>query len=244
MKRSDFRLIDTRRQGRRQKQGFTLIEMLSVITIVGIVVGASAISFQGAIQGLALTSGSSEMVSGLSMARQIASSEGRNVEVRLYKHRMDGDSSQSPEFYRTMVLFRYFQPGEASPDPKAKGEVLQTPMAIPVGDRIKLGSGVAISEDQKLSTLLGSDTRPTGSIVTKQVGAEGMVDWTFGGAEQVEYRSFVMRPEGTSLQSDKLWYFTVAGQNEIERGAEIQKIKNFVCIQVDPVNGRILSYRP
>jgi hypothetical protein len=60
----------------------------------------------------------------------------------------------------------------------------------------------------------------------------------------MEFRSFLIRPEGTSLAAASLWFLTLVYEQDAENGTPINEIDNFSCIQIDPVNGRLLSYRP
>ncbi len=227
----------------KKAKGFTLIEMLAVLGIVAAIVGASSLYLFGAILAMKLTSGSADIVGTLSLAQQVASSEGRNVEVRFYKHGA-GDEVGGRQYFRSVVLLRYFQPGEPNPDPGAAGAPLQEATAIVLGSPTRLPSGVVISEDATLSSLLGPNTRPTTTPSTMQLTAAGLEAWDFQGSREMEFRSFLIRPEGTSLAAASLWFLTLVYEQDAENGTPINEIDNFSCIQIDPVNGRLLSYRP
>jgi len=224
---------------------FTLIEMLAVLGIVAIIVGASSIYFHGAIQAMKLTNGSSEIAGALSMAQQIASSEGRTVEVRLYSHSASDEAGSGANYFRSLVMLRYYQPGEPNPDPKAAGAALTEPTAVVIGTPIRLASGIVIAEDNSLSSLIGGAAQPTTSPATRQLSATGLETWEFlGGGSEAEFRSFLIRPEGTSLAAGEKWFLTLVYQQDADRGTAANEIGNFACVQIDPVNGRVSTYRP
>jgi uncharacterized protein (TIGR02596 family) len=223
----------------RTLNGFSLIELLAVVSIIAILVAASASYYQGTMGGLRLATDGTQVESMLSAAQQTASAEGRNVEVRFYKF---ADAQQlGGGRFRSIVLFRYYQAGEADPDPKGKGTPLAAPLAVVIGDTHTLAPGIVLTENNSMSSLLGSKTSPSASVSTKVMTQSGLADWKFP-VDGASYHSFVLRPEGTSLDPKEKWFVTVVAARDEEAGAA--DAKNFYCVQIDPGNGRVTSYRP
>lgn len=223
--------------------GFTLIELLAVILIIGVLVGTSASYFQGSMSAMRISSEGTQLESMLSAAQQAASAEGRNIEVRFYQH-ADPAQLDGAKRFRSVVLLRYYQAGDLSPDPNAAGTVLTKPMAVVMGENYTLGAGVLMASDSSLSSLLGAATSPGSTTVdTKILSNHALDDWKFPVSDS-DYHSFVIRPEGTSLNPAGKWFVTIVSNRDEEGGASAGSVKNFYCVQIDPVNGRVVSYRP
>lgn len=223
----------------RTNLGFSLIELLAVVLIIGLLMAASAPFYQGSMVALRLASDGAQFESMLSSAQQSASAEGRNIEVRFYKYT---DPQQlGVARYRSIVLLRYYQVGETNPDPKSNGAPLTSPLAVIMGDTHTFASGIVMSENSSMSTLLGSGTPPGVSVQTKILTNTGLENWSYP-VNGANYHSFVLRPEGTSLDPNSKWFVTLVADRD-EEGSP-GEAKNFYCIQIDPVNGRVTSYRP
>jgi uncharacterized protein (TIGR02596 family) len=220
-------------------RGFSLIELLAVILIIGLLVAASAPYYQGSMVALRLATDGAQVESMLSAAQQAASSQGRNVEVRFYKYA--SPEQMGGERFRSIVLLRYYQVGEADPDPRGTGVPLAAPLAVVIGDAHTLSPGIVLSEQSSMSPLLGNQTAPGSVIATKAMTKTGLTDWEFS-VPGASYRSFVIRPEGTSLDPRGKWFVTAVSARDEE--GDPAAAKNFYCVQIDPGNGRVTSYRP
>lgn len=234
--RSEFR----KKTLKFESNGFSLIEMLAVVLIVGLLVSVSVGYMQEGMIALKISGDGSQVESMFSSAQQAASSEGRNIEVRIYKH--DDPQQGGDARFRSIVLMRYYQAGEPNPAPGSGGAPLIRPLALVSGEIFTLSSGVVFSEAPSMSTLLTGPTRPAGGIETKIITSGRSEAWEFP-RDRAEYHSFVIRPEGTSLNPSDKWFISLVSTRE-QDSADVAAAANFYCVQIDPGTARVTSYRP
>jgi uncharacterized protein (TIGR02596 family) len=223
-----------------------MIEMLAVILIVAILAGSATFYIADTMAALRMTMTGEQLLSLFSSAQQTASSEGRVVEIRFLKYQDAGKSAGQPMF-RSAVLLRHYQEGEASPDPADRGAPLNAPMSLVSGDRVDAASGVVFSEDQTMSTLLGNSSgvrQGASDSNVKIKGTNGAFEaWQFP-HQVTQATSILIRPDGTTnLAPSEKWFVTVLDQRT-EESSDKSTVKNFYCVQIDPANSRIVSYRP
>jgi uncharacterized protein (TIGR02596 family) len=228
-------------------RAFTLIEMLAVLGIIGVVAAIATPAVLGVINSTRITQAGDELSGLISQAQQIAVSESRPVEVRMYRMR-DGRAvgDDAAARYRGIMIVKYYQAGE--PDPRtATGIALSSPLAVAdFGGIYRLPSGVEIADSTTLSSMMdlpevaasGRGGRDSAEIVTKR----GSEFTTMDLPEAVAYRSFLCLPESTDLSASDTWFVTLIQNSERERSAS--ELKNFYTIQIEPVTGRLMSYRP
>jgi hypothetical protein len=60
--------------------------------------------------------------------------------------------------------------------------------------------------------------------------------------EAVNYRAFLCLPESTDLNAGSNWFVTLLQENDAQLSPN--EVKNFYTIQIEPVTGRLMSYRP
>lgn len=227
--------------------GFTLIEMLAVLGIIGVVAAIAAPAVLGVINSTRLSQAGDEISGLISQAQQIAVSESRPVEVRLYRlrdNRAVGDDAMAR--YRGIMIVKYYQAGE--PDPRvASGVSLTSPLAVAdFGGIYRLPNGIEIAESKTLSSFMdlpevqaaGGGGSESAEIVIKRGTQFDAMELP----EAVAYRSFLCLPESTDLSASDTWFVTLVQNNERERSPS--ELKNFYTIQIEPVTGRLMSYRP
>lgn len=231
-------------RSRRLHKAFTLIEMLAVLAIIAVIAGVAAPAVLGVINSTRLTQAGDEIAGFLSQAQQIAVSESRPVEVRFYRIRDTkavGDDSQA--LYRGIMLLKYFQTGE--PDPTSvNGAPLASPVAIAeFGGIYRLPGNVSISEVPSLSSIMNLVERAANSTETARVMVKRSGQYNeLVVPDAAAFRSFLCLPEGTDLNSAETWFVTLVENSD--RNKSITDIKNFYTIQIEPVTGRLMTYRP
>ena len=242
-----FSNLMQRRPKSLSQSAFTLIEMLAVLGIIAVVAGVAAPAVLGVITSTRLTQAGDEIAGFISQAQQIAVSESRPVEVRFYRMtdaKSVGDDASA--IYRGVLLLKYFQTGE--PDPTAlDGSSLASPLAVAeFGGIYRLPSGIEIAESAVLSSIMNLNERParggdsggSARVVVKRAGNYDELEVPEGQA----FRSFLCLPEGTDLNANETWFVTMVESNN--RDSSPNDLKNFYTIQIEPVTGRLMTYRP
>jgi uncharacterized protein (TIGR02596 family) len=224
-------------------RAFTLVEMLVVMCVIAALLAVTLPSMFGAIKAYRITAAGDQVMSLLSQAQQIAAAEGRPVEVRFYKYA--SGETLGASFYRSIVLMRYYDAGEPNPDSKDSVKTLTTPITLHMGESVKLPDTVVFTEVEGGSTLLTLPAPGPASGQSYFLTSGGKQPYEFPYPNS-EYRSFIFRPDGTSLAATpgEKWFVTLVSDNDEVKVASMADVKNYYCIQVDPVNGQTTSYRP
>jgi uncharacterized protein (TIGR02596 family) len=220
-----------------QNRAFSLLELLAVIFIIGIVAVFVTPAASTILKGSQLTQAEQILTDQIKLARQMALTKNRSVEVRFIRY---GD----PEV-----------PGETKSD-KAKGnfravqvfEILESGASVPL-DRPQLLPQAIIMNAGTLSTLISDKDQ-------KIQDANSTVDPALprGINYDYQYAAFRFLPDGStnlSSTSGTLWHVTIHNINEQatakpgggvvnQNGLQV----NFRTLQVDPVNGALRIFRP
>jgi uncharacterized protein (TIGR02596 family) len=161
----------------------------------------------------------------LNLARQTALAQNRDVEIRFYE--LGSKSSASNKQFRA---FRCFFADSSDPD-----------KSLPLSKLSYLPEPVIIASDPKISTLLDYSNANRTGLTRRQQKLQGETTSSY-------YISFMFRATGgTNLSpvssTGGNWYLTLYLENEPK--LEVTGIPaNYFTVQVDPVTGRVRSYRP
>ncbi len=216
-------------QGRRA--GFTLVEMLVVVMIVGLIVAAVAPMVFNTLSSTRLTSAGETMAAQISLAKQMATSRNEGVEVRFYSY-VDPETPGSSDQVRALALMRVSSTASVA----ASGAVMMEPLT-PV---FFLPSGIIADDSSTLSPML------SGNYLSKQTDSEKVIKR----AVSAHYRAFRFAADGSpnlmSLTPDGDYqpnksYLTLV---EEKGGGSVGIPKNFYTLQIDPATGKTSSYRP
>lgn len=198
-----------------QTVGFTLVEMMVVIAIIGLLLAVGAPGLSRAIQANRLTAAGEGLLFRVSLAQQLAVTESRPVEMRFYSYPVDGTTGVQA----TQMFFLNQSGGVA------------TPVEAPA----YLGEGSVVIPAGSLSPLLGALSGGAMNAAT---------DEPFK-TKSAQYQSLVFYPNGSTsinlpLRSS---YVTLVSAGD-QAGAGAAAPANYYTLQIDPVTGRGRSYRP
>ncbi|NRB74671.1 MAG: Verru_Chthon cassette protein D [Verrucomicrobiales bacterium] len=224
----------------RRSRGFSLIEMMVVLTVVAILMAFAAPNLFSLISSSTLTGEGTVIQNQMTLAQQTAISKSADVEVRFFKF-ADDASAQLDEAFRAFQLYQYQPDGDM----------------VPISEFFRIRPPVAIHEN--LSTLVQASTG--GSAEERQLGfsspryesgdPDNPVPIKRSGTEVAPYVAFRFRPDGsTDLPyraqgsgggRNDTWYLTlVQGEGALQSDAP----DNYMCLQVNPYNGKINVFRP
>ena len=226
--------------GKESVKGFSLIEMLIVLTVLGVLFAVAAPNLFTLLQATGLSSEGNLVRNVLTQAQQVALAKNTDVEVRFFRM-SDPGSAEIEEEFRAFQFFQYDDKGQLSPASKFY--------------RIK--SPVYISDDPKLSSLLdsGANSDKEGKRYGFLSPTEGTSEIFIGGedsAVRVPYVSFRFRADGSTdlpgrsrsadaYEGGDTWFLTLVQGSAGAGGGELT---NFYTIQLDPFTGRLGVFRP
>jgi uncharacterized protein (TIGR02596 family) len=212
-------------------RGFSLIELLVVISVVSLLMVLSAPSMSAAFKGSKLTQGGESLRNLISQGRQMALKNNAPVEVRIFKY----DDVETPEttvHYMAARLYLMKLDLSTNSDPltsKLKEE--------PAGNLLKLPAGIVISDDVAQSSLVNASRVLKGQATVK--GLDPDVKET-----SVDYVGFQIRPDGSlNLATNQRWFLTLYNREEIIKGQQTTP-SDYVCLQVNPYTCDVRWYHP
>lgn len=218
------------------RQGFTLVEMLAVITIIAVLMAlAGPVMFKGV--GSSKLSGSGERILGaLSEAQQTVSTKNNTIEMRFYK--FDGAVSGAATGFRAYQLFKIST---------APGSNQET--ATKSTECIKLPDGVMISDSNIFSPVLSgtalADTENNASVknTATYIALRFLPDGTMRKIASATGETAETAPAAMTFSDLPKSFLTLLADDGKTYGATNMP-KNFFTIQVDPYTGKSRSYRP
>lgn len=185
---------------------FSILELLVVVAILITLMALATPALTSVLESGNLARGGQVVADEVNLARQLASSQNKVVEVRIFK-------SDTPPGYASLQIWG----NDASGTNVALGKIMKLPQSIVVSDNTALSAAL-----QKMPTA----TMPTNSNMAGK-----------------DYAYLRIRPSGAvdpGLAMSNL-FFAVLPARSATNGA---LPPNYVTIQVNPLTGTPLVYRP
>jgi len=204
---------------RSRPSAFTLVEMLAVLAIIATLMVFVAPAVLSSFQSARLTQATQMVLDQLSVARQLATSRNRVVEVRFYRL-INPDAGLSDPTLSALQSFELADDGTATP----------------LGKVSWLPGGVICDSGATLSPLFAQDrlkswTPPDPKIALPRV--------------ETAYDAWAirLRPDGTTdLPTGSSWFLTLHAGNRGDKQSALPA--DFSLVQIDPWTGQSLLYRP
>jgi uncharacterized protein (TIGR02596 family) len=206
------------------RKGFSMIEILAVMAVMGILIAIAIPTVGPLLRASNINHAAGMITDELNQARQLALTKNRDVEVRFYQlPKKSGGTKQ----YRALRTF--FTNGGDATKSKAIGKIKFLP------------DPVIISDASNFSTLLDYNNPSRAGLVRSEEAIPAITD-------PVTYISFTFRANGGTNLSPVTppvgnWFLTLYLE-DAPKNASTQLPDNYCNVQIDPVTGRVRSYRP
>ena len=202
---------------KRTSFGFTLVEMIAVMAVIIVALALVTPAVSTILVGNKLTQASDNLQSQLTLARETAIAQNRQVEVRFYQY-VDPSSPGTSSTYNALQAF------------SVNGSVytaLEKVQALPT--KIIIDSGTTLSSLWSSSTALNSSA-------TGQTGVPGVRAYS--------YMAVRFRPDGsTNLPpTGGPWFLTL--HDALKGDKMATPPPNFITLEIDPVSGELTVFRP
>ena len=217
--RSKDKSPDMLRKKQTDTKGFTLIEVLVVLSIIAVIVAFTIPAMAPALKGSKLKQAANQMEALLAGAHQRAITENRPVEVRFFKF-------EDPESPGSLPMFRATQAAQVITNPQDHNDIKYEEEEV-----LMIPEPFVLAE-KSYSTLVESEALREGATKIPR-------------RELAEFIAFEFRPDGsTNLATvdESHWTLTVMRESDINK--ELSPATDFVTLVLDPFNGRVRRLQP
>ena len=240
--RISFRPQISSAQPTARREGFSFVEILAVLAVMGLLMAAAAPGLFSVIRATKLTSAGETILGRVAQAQQLAQTLSSPVELRFYSYTPEDEPGAEKAFRAVQLV---------DPESESAESGVVTIKSKAMGEAFMLPAGIVVAPSKTLSPLLQSPIGTAGDFFATDSNAEYCAlhfypDGSFKKLTELPESSSSSGGASTSGATGAVSppliesFLTIV----VDRDMNESPPKNFVCIQLDPYTSKVRLYRP